>query len=172
MPKPTPIDLNDQNNWEKPLFVVYGPDSFPTMFCCKICVRPTYPNGKPCIWGFSVWRRVPGFRTLGVELEGWLDAHPNARFYLTQDEAFEDLKGLFSKVGGQPKPKVRKGHPLILTDEEWETLRSQLPAFRQQVAAQRVFARDKVPEYAAKHRKAARGYSRLIKAIEEQDPHD
>lgn len=73
-----------------------------------------------------------------------------------------------SKVEGQPKP--RKGHALVLGEEEWETLRGQLPGLKQQVVGQRLFARDKLPEYAAKHRKAALGYSKLIKAIQEQDP--
>lgn len=165
MPKPTPIDPFDPQYWDKPLFVVYGSSAFPSLLCCKVRLN----DGVPTIWGFSIWRRTPGFRTLGIKLKTWVEQETDPRFYLTQEEAFEAIRETFSKAA--PAPKVRKGHPLILTDEEWETLRHQVPAFEQQVVAQRVFARDKNPVYADKHRKAAREYRNLIKAIKEQDPH-
>lgn len=169
MPKPTPIDPFDPQYWDKPLFVVYGSSAFPSLLCCKVLHRTTYPDKDPCIWGFSIWRRTPGFRTLGIKLETWVERETDPRFYLSQEEAFEAIRETFNKAA--PAPKVRKGHPLILTDEEWETLRHQVPAFEQQVVAQRVFARGETPAYAAKHRKAAREYRNLIRAIKEQDPH-
>lgn len=164
MPEPTPIDPFDQQHWNKPLFVVYGSTGFPQMLCCKVRLN----DGVATIWGFSTFRRLPGFRTLGIPLEVWIARELKPRFYLSQEDAFEDVRGLFSKVEGQPKP--RKGHTLVLGDEEWETLRGQLPVFKQQVVGQRLFARGGDPEQAARHRKVASAYSKLIKAIEEQDP--
>lgn len=108
-------------------------------------------------------------RTLGIKLKTWVERETDPRFYLTQEDAFEVVRETFNKAA--PAPKVRKGHPLILTDEEWETLRRQVPAFEQQVVTQRVFAWGENPVYAEKHRKAAREYHNLIKAIKEQDPH-
>lgn len=169
MSKPTPIDPFDPQHWDKPLFVVYGSSAFPSLLCCKVLHRTTYPDKDPCIWGFSIWRRTPGFRTLGIKLKTWVEQETDPRFYLTQEEAFEVVRETFNKAA--PTPKVRKGHPLILTDEEWATLRRQVPAFERQLVAQRVFARDKNSVYAEKHRKAAREYRNLIKAIKEQDPH-
>lgn len=35
-------------------------------------------HGGPrlCVWGFSVYRRQPGYRTLGLDLREWLARHP------------------------------------------------------------------------------------------------
>lgn len=166
MAKPTPIDPFDQQHWNKPLFVVYGSTGFPQMLCCKVRLN----EGVPTIWGFSIWCRTPGFRTLGIPLDSWVTRELNPRFYLSQEEAFDDIRGLFSKVEGQPKP--RKGHALVLGEAEWDTLRGQLPVLKQQVVGQRLFARGNDPEWAARHRKVASAYSKLIKAIKEQDPHE
>ncbi len=177
MPKPTPIDPFDQQHWNKPLFVVYGSTGFPQMLCCKVRLN----DGVATIWGFSIWRRTPGFRTLGIKLKTWVERETDPRFYLSQEEAFDDIRGLFSKVEGQPKP--RKGHPLILTDEEWSRLKSLTTLMQEQVRGNENFARaylsgrtgaakvvtDHDREQAAQHRKAAREYRSLIKSIKEQD---
>lgn len=179
MPKPIPVDPFASHHWDKPLFVVYGPGSFPSLLCCKVRLN----EGVPTIWGFSIWRRSPGFRTLGIHLETWVEREDNPRFYLSQEDALEDIRGLFSKVEGQPK--VKKGHPLVLTDEEWGRLKSLTTLMQEQVQGNETFARaylsgrtgaakvvtDSDREQAAQHRKAARGYRSLIKSIKEQDPH-
>lgn len=178
MPKPTPIDPFDRQHWNKPLFVVYGSTGFPQMLCCKI--HPA--RGEATIWGFSTFRRVPGFRTLGFRLEVWIAQEHKPRFYLSQEEAFDDIRGLFSKVEGQPKP--RKGHTLVLREEEWGRLKSLTTLMQEQVQGNETLARaylsgrtgatkvitDSDREQAAQHRKAAREYRSLIKSIKEQDP--
>ena len=183
MPKPPPIDPFDPQHWDKPLFVVYGSSAFPSLLCCKVLHRASYLDKDPCIWGFSIWRRSPGFRTLGIKLKTWVEREIDPRFYLSQEEAFEVLRETFNKA--TPTPKVRKGHPLILTDEEGGRLKSLMPLMQEQVQGNETFARaylsgrtgaakvitDHDREQAAQHRKAAREYRSLIKSIKEQDPH-
>lgn len=79
-----------------PLWCVYGPNCFPTVFCCMI----NEPNGGGrAIWGYSVYKRSPGFRTLGQMVGdskycgNWIEEN-SAKFFLTQDEAFDYLKQL------------------------------------------------------------------------------
>lgn len=79
-----------------PLWCVYGPDCFPTIFCCMIN-EPV--GGGRAIWGYSVYKRAPGFRTLGqmvgpTQYSGdWVKEH-DAKFFLTQDEALDYIKQL------------------------------------------------------------------------------
>jgi hypothetical protein len=73
---------------DTPLWVVYGPDCFPTMFCCKVLNHPTCGL---VIWGYSVYRRQPGFRTLGQGLQAWLEAHEKPKFFARQDGALQHL---------------------------------------------------------------------------------
>lgn len=57
-------------NHDRPLCCIYGAQTFPTVFCCKIM---QHRDEDPVIWGFSVYRREPGFRTLGQNLTNWMD---------------------------------------------------------------------------------------------------
>jgi len=83
--------------WNKPLWVIYGYDCFPSILCCKI------NNGN--IWGFSIYRRSPGFRTLGMNLETWYNEEGKAHtqmvpeFYDDHEEALEKLR----KITSHPK---------------------------------------------------------------------
>lgn len=79
---PADIDYRD-----KPLWCVYGPACFPTMICCKV----NDASGKLAIWGYSVYRRSPGFRTLGRYLNQWT-AENNAVFFADQNHALDFLK--------------------------------------------------------------------------------
>lgn len=64
------IDYNDQENYNKPLWCVYGSECFPSMFCCKIIYNAEF---GPIVWGYSVYRRSPGFRTLGQNVNIWIN---------------------------------------------------------------------------------------------------
>lgn len=64
----------------KPIWVIYGPSRFwPQILCCKLnaysSTHALLPAGRRgatvCIWGYSLWRGKPGFRTLGVDVEEW-----------------------------------------------------------------------------------------------------
>lgn len=72
------------------LWCVYGPDSFPTVFACKIKNHPT--EGR-VIWGFSVYRRQKGFRTLGQGVSWYLDR--DAKLFSSKAEAFAYIASLF-----------------------------------------------------------------------------
>jgi len=56
-------------NWNRVLWCIYGPDCFPTIFCCKIL---NHPSCGPTVWGYSVYEGEPGFRTLGQGLVKWV----------------------------------------------------------------------------------------------------
>ena len=79
------------------LWCVYGFESFPEIICCKIVPHPEF---RPIIWGYSVYRGVPGFRTLGQNVINWQRGleerfgHTMFEFYTTQEEALERLREL------------------------------------------------------------------------------
>lgn len=75
------------------LWGVYGPDCFPTVFACKLHHASGYGRA---IWGFSVYRRKPGFRTLGEGRE-WADRH-KLRLFASREAAFAHIASLFGKA--------------------------------------------------------------------------
>ena len=79
------VDPHDVALRNQPLWCVFGPESFPTLFCCVIRENV----GAPVIWGYSVYRRKPGFRTLGQELDAWLAERKgdNPLFFASLSEA-------------------------------------------------------------------------------------
>jgi len=74
-----------------PLFCVYGPKCFPSIFSCII---RNYKTTN--IWGYSVYQRKPGFRTLGLSLEIFLAARENPVFFANKEDAFEYLSKLIT----------------------------------------------------------------------------
>ena len=62
------VDTNLPENLDRTLWCVYGVTSSPTIICCKILAHAEY---GPIIWGYSVYRRKPGFRTLGQNVNTW-----------------------------------------------------------------------------------------------------
>lgn len=36
-------------------------------------------DGKLNIWGFSIWKNQPGYRTLGVSIADWILQHPGIK---------------------------------------------------------------------------------------------
>lgn len=72
------------------LWCVYGPECFPTVFACKV---KNHPDSGRTIWGFSVYRRQRGFRTLGTGKEWML--RNDALLFATQADAFSYISGLF-----------------------------------------------------------------------------
>jgi len=79
-----------------PLWCVYGHQFWPTMICCRI---RDYPDGSRAMWGYSVYRRKPGFRTLGVGIE-WADEH-DCKFFVNQGDALAHIA-----MRTLPHPKV------------------------------------------------------------------
>lgn len=82
-------EIDPAKHLDTPLWAVYGPDCFPTMFCCKVLNHPTCGL---TIWGYSIYRREPGFRTLGQSLQVWRDDEgKRAKFFARQDDALMHL---------------------------------------------------------------------------------
>lgn len=89
------VDPFNTDSHGKPLWVVYGPDCFPSILCCKISTT----SGSPTIWGFSRYRRVGGFRTLGQTLSTWIEAQKKYRsdkvtFYDEHEDALAYIRKL------------------------------------------------------------------------------
>ena len=90
------INCTLPENWNKILWCIYGPDCFPTMFCCKIIAHPTC---GPTVWGYSVYEGEPGFRTLGQGLAKWATSmrelyEQDVVFYDNQEAALRVLRQL------------------------------------------------------------------------------
>lgn len=95
--------MTEEVPWEKaplgePIWCVYGPESFPTVFLCKILDHPSVGR---VVWGFSIYRRAKGFRTLGTGRE-WAERN-GARFFLTKESAFSYIEQLFPELEPQAR---------------------------------------------------------------------
>jgi len=93
------IDPTDPAHHEKTLWVVHGPTCQPSIVCAQLRAYSADFNLLPvgqagdhvCIWGYSVYKRVPGFRTLGIRLSKFEGEH-KARYYTEQEEALSYLR--------------------------------------------------------------------------------
>lgn len=83
----TSVDPTEHLN--TPLWCVYGSNAFPSIICCKILKDPKYGF---IIWGYSVWKRQPGFRTLGTNIQAFCDPRENPKFFLDQEDALDYLR--------------------------------------------------------------------------------
>lgn len=91
------VDPSDPRLWDKPLWCVYGPECFPTVIACKV----NNASGMgAAIWGYSVYKRKPGYRTLGQDLKRWVEEKTEEAqgdepvFFDIQLAAFDYLRGL------------------------------------------------------------------------------
>jgi hypothetical protein len=86
----------------KPLWVVFGSHTWPQIVCVKLLaytvdhvLLPVGAEGpNVCVWGYSVWKRKPGFRTMGTNVFTWAKAYTLCEFYDAQDEALDRLRKL------------------------------------------------------------------------------
>lgn len=83
----TAIDVQDQANWNKPLWFVYGSEFYPQMLCAKL----SDTAGGLAIWGYSVWQRQPGFRTIGMNFSTW-NVYSMCFVFDQQQDALDFLK--------------------------------------------------------------------------------
>jgi hypothetical protein len=83
--------VDPKEHLDTPLWIVYGPDCFPHLLLAKV-------RSDLTIWGWSIWRRQPGFRTLGMNLQTWIDREENPRFFLNRADAFARLAELIPEV--------------------------------------------------------------------------
>lgn len=92
-PKPKNNISESELPLDTPLWCVYGAKSFPSIIVCKILKDPKYGL---IIWGYSIYKRQPGFRTLGQRLSDWLasEYHENAFFFEKQVDAIAYINEL------------------------------------------------------------------------------
>lgn len=94
--KVNPLDYEGQIMW-----AVYGPKCFTSILCFKLS-RCSEDQKIVNIWGYSIDKGHPGFRTLGNPLEEWIRIETgNAggeapRFYLSLDKALKRLRKLMT----------------------------------------------------------------------------
>lgn len=81
---------------DEPMWAVYGADCFPSIICCKVLNHPTC---GPTIWGYSIYRRQAGFRTLGMTLSVWAQSN-DAQFFDHQEKAHCYLRLLLTPKEG------------------------------------------------------------------------
>lgn len=92
----------DQVPLDTPLWCVYGHECCPTVLSCAV-FKSNY-NGSINIWGYSVYKNSPGYRTLGQDLKVWCEKqNPRPVFFTDQDKALDYLKDLT-----MPKKSVLK----------------------------------------------------------------
>ena len=93
MSGPVTVDPLDPANHDRPLWIVYGTSSaWPSLLLAKILACP---DQSVNIWGYSVCRRVPGYRTLGIPVSEWRARYEYGPFfYDTQEAALAHLATL------------------------------------------------------------------------------
>lgn len=72
------------------IWCVYGPECFPTVFACMI---KDHPQCGRVIWGYSVYRRAKGFRTLGQGVE-WMHRN-DGKLFVSYEDASRYIEALF-----------------------------------------------------------------------------
>jgi hypothetical protein len=79
------VDPLDPTNHDKPLWIVCGAYVHePVLLLAKINRHATCGL---TIWGYSVYRRQPGFRTLGLALAKWSERQGYGPFYFDAQAA-------------------------------------------------------------------------------------
>jgi hypothetical protein len=91
------VDPMATENHGIPLWVVYGVSVYwPGVLCCRIRIN----EGVPVIWGYSVWKRQPGFRTLGVPVKYWAESHAFCHFFSNQTRMLEYVEKITTPKAG------------------------------------------------------------------------
>lgn len=96
------VFLSDPTIVNRPLWVVYGPDCFPSILSCKL----KYSKQILTIWGYSIYRRSPGFRTLGQDVDIWMDRVQAGggrvpEFFDDHEQALELIRKLTTPKGAK-----------------------------------------------------------------------
>jgi hypothetical protein len=95
------VDPNLSENLDRPLWCVHGFECFPEIFCCKIRADAEY---GPIIWGYSVYRRKPGFRTLGRNVNTWMQELKD-KFGQDMFEFYDDHGEAIARIAKLTTPK-------------------------------------------------------------------
>lgn len=98
------IDPNAPESAGKVLWCVYGHTFWPQLLCCKL---HDY-EGDRNIWGYSIWKNKPGFRTLGQRLATWYASHDLCLFFDDQQLALDYLKKISTPKCDVNGNKIKK----------------------------------------------------------------
>lgn len=82
--------VNPLEHLNKVLWCVYGHPFWLKIICCKL--NDLYSASDPNIWGYSVWKRQPGFRTLGIKLSEFTGREDMAHFFTDQEHALAYIR--------------------------------------------------------------------------------
>lgn len=95
------VDPNLPENQDRVLWCVHGFESFPEIFCCKILADAEY---GAIIWGYSVYRGKPGFRTLGRNVNSWM-RELKEKFGCSMFEFYDDHAEAITRITQLTTPK-------------------------------------------------------------------
>lgn len=115
-PAERPADPYNPINHDRVLWAVYGATCQPSMICCKLFaydhnhkqlpagMAPVLSDGQHvAVWGYSVWKGVPGFRTLGKDIRSFATGPDGVlEFYVSQDAALARLRELTTPADSAP----------------------------------------------------------------------
>ncbi len=110
------IDPFDERYHDRELFVVYGHDCFPSLMKAKVLTEKhgvQHIDDGPTIWGYSVHEGEPGFRTVGMGLQEWIDGEEQdgtPRFFPSFELMVRHLGELLSPSAGAvapPAPEIQ-----------------------------------------------------------------
>ena len=96
------VDPNLPENLDRVLWCVHGFECFPEIFCCKIRAHAEY---GAIIWGYSVYRRSPGFRTLGQNVNTWMQ-DLKVKFGCSMFEFYDDHAEAITRITQLTTPKA------------------------------------------------------------------
>lgn len=91
------VDPLDPQNHHIPLWAVYGVSIYwPQVLCCRIRLNEGFPH----IWGYSVWKRQPGFRTLGIPVKTFMAREGFCFFFASQTRMLEYVEKITTPKAG------------------------------------------------------------------------
>lgn len=80
------VNITLLENQDIPLWVVHSHIAHPEVHCLKVLAQ----NGGLYVWGYSVWKGTPGFRTLGITISQF-EAGEKAYYFTTKNDALAYL---------------------------------------------------------------------------------
>ena len=90
------IEPTNQEYWNIPLWCVHGHKSHPSIHCLMIV---SCRDGSINVWGYSVYKRAPGFRTLGMSLEAFAKDKTICYYFSTKQAALDYLSDILEPKG-------------------------------------------------------------------------
>lgn len=85
------IDPSDANYHNIPLWCVHGHEAHPSIHCLKLKMSPAVTNFQLTVWGYSVYKGEPGFRTLGKSLTAFSEGKKLLLFFACKQDALDYL---------------------------------------------------------------------------------